>query len=50
MNLFPSIQEIKEQYNEIIPLLQKLKTKQDVTEFGKKYGITKLEWENPPFQ
>lgn len=40
MSLFPNIEEIRYQYNEIIPLLQNLKTKQDVIEFGEKYGIT----------
>lgn len=38
--LIPSLEEIKALYNEVIPLMQKLKTKEDVIEFGKKYKTT----------
>lgn len=38
--LIPSIEHIKDLYNEIIPLLEKLKTKADVIEFGKKHKVT----------
>lgn len=38
--LIPSIEHIKDLYNEVIPLLEKLKTKADVIEFGKKHKVT----------
>lgn len=38
--LIPSIEHIKDLCNEVIPLLEKLKTKTDVIEFGKKYKVT----------
>lgn len=37
--LIPSIKDIKEQYNEIVTLLKKLKTKEDVISFEKKYEV-----------
>lgn len=38
--LIPSIEHIKSLYNEVVPLLEKLKTKTDVVEFGKKHKVT----------
>ena len=38
--LIPSIEQIKALYNEVIPLMQKLKTKEDVIDFEKKYNVT----------
>lgn len=38
--LIPSIEHIKNLYNEVIPLLENLKTKADVIEFGKKHKVT----------
>lgn len=37
--LIPSIEHIKNLYNEVIPLLENLKTKADVIEFGKKHKV-----------
>lgn len=36
----PSIEHIKNLYNEVIPLLENLKTKADIIEFGKKHKVT----------
>lgn len=38
--LIPSIEHIKKLYNEVIPLMNELKTKEDVINFGKKYKTT----------
>ena len=38
--LIPSIEEIKAAYNEIIPLMKELKTKDDVIAFEKKHKVT----------
>lgn len=38
--LIPSIEHIKNLYNEVIPLLGNLKTKADVIEFGKTHKVT----------
>lgn len=38
--LIPSMEQIKALYNEVIPLMQELKTKSDVIEFGKKHKVT----------
>lgn len=38
--LIPSIEHIKNLYNEVIPLLKKLKTKADVIDFGKRHKVT----------
>ena len=38
--LIPSMEHIKTLYDEVIPLMQQLKTKTDVIEFGKKHKVT----------
>jgi len=38
--LIPSIEHIKALYDEIIPLMKELKTKEDVINFGKKHNTT----------
>lgn len=38
--MIPSIEHIKALYNEVEPLLSKLKTKSDIIEFGKKHNVT----------
>lgn len=38
--LIPSIEHIKALYNEVIPLMQELKTKADIIAFEKKYKVT----------
>lgn len=36
----PSLENIEALYNEVIPMLEKLNTKADVIEFGKKHKVT----------
>lgn len=36
----PSLENIEALYNEVIPMLEKLNTKADVVEFGKKHKVT----------
>ena len=38
--LIPSLKEIKELYNEIIPMMKNLKTKEDIINFEKEHKVT----------